>query len=208
MAGYKGKGRQGGINLVAVWSDKNMSKGLNGHAPKQYVDIQLDARDDLAVGQTNLHLSNSGQRISATDSGYTTPYTLPQFEQMVAAAGDNVDRGPDGMNRATFKAAVIPRQLGGEDSSLIVDSRTLQGSDFEIHDKIMEAQAASVSAAKSAQAPQPRSYGTPRVVAAGEPRVAPGARTVVMNADHKASIEAMDAKADAGLENSGDGLDR
>lgn len=189
MVKFKGTRSMQDVNLVAAWDDRHVSKGADGDVKLQFMDIQVDARDGRAAGQQNLHLGASGRELSSA-------YSSGQLDAMVEAAGSNVEKGADGVNRATFKASLFVSR----DRGFVVDTRSLQGSDFEIHDKLMEVQeqfGAEVAQVQPAQ---------PKVVAAGNYQAA-GPRKVAMNADHKASIESLDAKSGAGLENPDGGYD-
>lgn len=151
MALLKGKGAMTGVNLLARTFDNNVTKD----GKTRFVDVQLDARDSRGANQTNLHLMSTR---TTDDKGKVrfnngAPYSASQFEKMVETAGPNHEPilDKDGQTIGhTFavKANVMPSSKG---SGLVINTDTLEQSDFKIDDKTMDNQFASMKEARVAQ---------------------------------------------------------
>ncbi|WP_051847186.1 hypothetical protein [Streptomyces sp. NRRL F-5053] len=147
MAQLKGKGAMRGVNLIARVYTNAVTKDGAAH----YADVQIDARDPRGPGQRNLHLKS--ERI-ATDDGKTrynqsARYSADQMNTIIKAAGSNTvpitDRNGDPVGMLYgFKADVMPPSRG---TGLVVNTKTVEASEFEIDNTTMKNQYDSMRAA-------------------------------------------------------------
>ncbi|WP_181273675.1 hypothetical protein [Brevibacterium oceani] len=140
MVMLQGKGAMTGVNLVAKVYNNGETKDGKSH----YADIQVDARDPRAKGQTNLNLksearkdaegkpvldANGRQRFS---NG--APYSKGQLEEIVKAAGPNKEPlvTKDGKEVGTvygLKGSVMPSTNG---SGLVVNTKKVEPGEFKV----------------------------------------------------------------------------
>ncbi|MEV7953021.1 hypothetical protein [Streptomyces sp. NPDC088141] len=151
MARLKGKGAMTGVNLIA----RVYKNGVTKDSKSQYADVQLDARDPRGPEQTNLHLKSD--RVQGDDGKVRynngAPYSVGQMEEIAKAAGPNKEPilDKDGNEVGTtygFKGNVMPATRG---TGLVVNTKSVEASDFKIDDKTMDNQFESMKAAKDAQ---------------------------------------------------------
>ncbi|MDT8913573.1 hypothetical protein [Amycolatopsis sp. PS_44_ISF1] len=144
------------INLLARVFPTNLTKD----GKTQYVDVQVDARDSRASGQTNLHLRS--ERVERDDNkprwSYGVPYSTNQMAEIIKAAGPNREpiANKDGTQIGTvygFKANVMPVTRG---TGLVVNTKSVQPSDFEVDGDTLNNQFDSVRAAALMRAVQGR----------------------------------------------------
>ena len=152
MALLKGKGAMTGVNLIAKVYDNGATKDGKSH----YADVQVDARDSRGPEQSNLHLKS--ERVTGPDGkerfANTAPYSVGQMEEIITAAGPNKEPL---LNRAGeqvgtvygFKGNVMPASRG---TGLVVNTKSVEASEFKVDPKTLDAQFSSMKAAKEAQA--------------------------------------------------------
>ncbi len=147
----QGPGSMTKRKLVVVTYDNNKTKD----GKTQYLDVQLDARDEFAPGQTNLHAVTRSDKDKDGNVRYTNgaPYSADQFEAIKAAAGDNYVQlanrdGSPGPHVYTVEANVMPATRG---SGIIINTKGEMGPGLEVDDKIIDRQFESVAAAKAAK---------------------------------------------------------
>ncbi|MER6520102.1 hypothetical protein ABT246_25010 [Streptomyces sp. NPDC001553] len=152
MVLLRGKGAMTGVNLIA----KVYKNGVTKDGKSQYADVQLDARDPRGPEQTNLHLKSA--RIEGKDgkSRYDNgaPYSTSQMEEIVKAAGPNtepiLDKGGNEVGTIYgFKGNVMPATSG---TGLVVNTKSVEASKFQVDNKTLDDQFASMRAARDAQA--------------------------------------------------------
>jgi hypothetical protein len=152
MALLKGKGAMTGVNLIAKVYDNGATKDGKSH----YADIQVDARDPRGPVQTNLHLKS--ERVTGPDNkeryANTAPYSVGQMEEIIKAAGPNKEPllNKDGEAVGTvygLKGNVMPASRG---TGLVVNTKSIEASDFKVDANTLDNQFASMKAAKEAQA--------------------------------------------------------
>lgn len=152
MAVLKGKGAMTGVNLIA----KVYKNGVTKDGKSQYADIQLDARDPRGPEQTNLHLKSD--RVQGEDSKVRynngAPYSTGQMEEIAKAAGPNTAPilNKDGNEVGTiygFKGNVMPATRG---TGLVVNTKSVEASEFKVDGKTLDNQFASMRAAHKARA--------------------------------------------------------
>ncbi|WP_327357876.1 hypothetical protein [Streptomyces sp. NBC_01304] len=152
MAVLKGKGSMTGVNLIA----KVYKNGVTKDGKSQYADVQLDARDPRGPEQTNLHLKSD--RIQGKDgkASYNNgaPYSTGQMEEIIKAAGPNTEPilNRDGNEVGTvygFKGNVMPATRG---TGLVVNTKSVEASEFKVDDKTLDNQFTSMRAARTARA--------------------------------------------------------
>ncbi|MFD4574237.1 hypothetical protein ACFWNK_19745 [Streptomyces sp. NPDC058417] len=152
MALLKGKGAMTGVNLIA----KVYKNGVTKDGKTQYADVQLDARDPRGPEQTNLHLKSD--RVQGEDGAVHynngAAYSTGQMEEIVKAAGENTkpilnkDGNPVGTVYG-FQGNVMPATRG---TGLVVNTKSVKASEFNIDDKTLDNQFASMRAARQARA--------------------------------------------------------
>lgn len=152
MALLKGKGAMTGVNLIARVYDNSKTKD----GKSVFADVQVDARDPRGPGQTNLHLRSERQ---VGDDGVPrfnngAPYSVGQMEELIKAAGPNKEPllDKDGAQIGTlygFKGNVMPASRG---TGLVVNTKSVEPSDFKVDGTTLDNQFASVRVAKEAQA--------------------------------------------------------
>jgi hypothetical protein len=151
MALLKGKGAMTGVNLIAKVYDNGKTKDGKSH----YADVQVDARDARGPEQSNLHLKS--ERIQRPDGkqGFnnSAPYSVGQLEEIVKAAGPNKEpiKDKDGIEVGTlygFKGNVMPASRG---TGLVVNTKSVEASDFKVDANTLDNQFASMKAAKETQ---------------------------------------------------------
>ena len=174
MAQLKGPGAMTGVNLVVKTFDNNVTKD----GKTQYLDVQVDARDSRGHGQTNLHLTS--ERVKDEKTGETrynngAPYSEAQFAAIKEAAGDNVTPIlKDGEQIGAVygvKANVMPAAKG---NGLVVNTKSLEPSEFTVDGNTLNAQFESIAAAKetkAAEAPAVEAEAEVEQVAEVEPQV-------------------------------------
>lgn len=153
MAQLKGPGAMTGVNLVVKTFDNNVTKD----GKTQYLDVQVDARDQRAPGQNNLHLIS--ERVDKDDGEVRynngAPYSMGQFDAIRKAAGPNVEPIMKDGERigAAFgvKANLMPSSKG---NGLIINTKTVKPSDFKVDGTTLDAQFKSMTAAKEAKQAQ------------------------------------------------------
>ncbi|MDX3274762.1 MULTISPECIES: hypothetical protein [Streptomyces] len=152
MALLKGKGAMTGVNLIA----KVYKNGVTKDGKSQYADVQLDARDPRGPEQTNLHLKSD--RVQGEDGKVRynngAPYSTGQMEEIIKAAGPNTEPilNKDGNEVGTiygFKGNVMPATRG---TGLVVNTKSVEASEFKVDDKTLDNQFASMRAAREARA--------------------------------------------------------
>ena len=168
MALLKGKGAMTGVNLIAKVYDNGATKDGKSH----YADIQVDARDSRGPEQSNLHLKS--ERVKGPDGkerfANTAPYSVGQLEEIIKAAGPNTEPllNKDGEKVGTvygFKGNVMPASRG---TGLVVNTKSVEASDFKVDAKTLDNQFASMKAAKEAQAAAKQSQAGPEQTAQAE----------------------------------------
>lgn len=151
MANLRGPGSMKAINLVAVTFPNSVTKD----GKSRYLDVQVDAQDSRAPGQTNLHLVT--ERVKDKEGkdriNNGAPYSTAQFASIKEAAGDNVVTLPNGAEVYSVKADLMP---SSRKSGLVLNTKTVEASDFKIDTKVLDNQFASVKEAKTAQAEAPQ----------------------------------------------------
>ncbi|MCX5103423.1 hypothetical protein [Streptomyces sp. NBC_00439] len=169
MALLKGKGMMTGVNLIA----KVYKTGITKDHKSQFADVQVDARDPRGPEQTNLHLRS--ERVT-DDDGKTrynngAPYSVGQMAKIAKAAGPNtepiLDKGGNEVGTLYgFKGNVMPASHG---TGLVVNTNTVEPSDFKVDDKTLDNQIASMRSARKAQpAAQEAQRQAPEAVQAAE----------------------------------------
>ncbi|MCJ0875195.1 hypothetical protein [Streptomyces sp. AP-93] len=152
MALLKGKGAMTGVNLIA----KVYKNGGTKDGKSQYADVQIDARDPRGPEQTNLHLKSD--RVQGEDGKVRynngAPYSTGQMEEIVKAAGPNtepiLDKGGNEVGTIYgFKGNVMPATRG---TGLVVNTKSVEASEFKVDDKTLNNQFASMRTAREAQA--------------------------------------------------------
>ncbi|MFJ8212580.1 hypothetical protein [Streptomyces sp. NPDC096033] len=152
MALLRGPGAMTGVNLIAI----AYKKGFTSNGKSQYADIQLDARDLRGPKQTNLHLKSD--RVQGEDGKVRynngAPYSTGQMEEIARAAGPNTEPilDKDGNEIGTiygFKGNVMPATHG---TGLVVNTKSVEASEFKVDSKTLDHQLASMRAARRAQA--------------------------------------------------------
>lgn len=152
MALLKGKGAMTGVNLIA----KVYKTGVTKDGKSQYADVQLDARDPRGPEQTNLHLKSDRVQGENGKVRYNNgaPYSTGQMEEIVKAAGPNtepiLDKGGNEVGIIYgFKGNVMPATRG---TGLVVNTKSVEASEFKVDDKTLNNQFASMRTAREAQA--------------------------------------------------------
>lgn len=159
MVYLKGKGAMTGVNLIAKVYDNGATKDGKSH----YADIQVDARDERAKGQTNLNLKSEKVQTPDGKQRYnnSAPYSKGQMEEIVAAAGPNKEPLLDKDGNAVgtvygFKGSVMPATRG---TGLVVNTKKVEQGDFKVDKDTIANQFAAMREAKAArdaaQAEQP-----------------------------------------------------
>lgn len=150
MALLKGKGAMTGVNLLAKVYDNGKTKDGKSH----YADIQVDARDPRGPEQTNLHLKSERVQRPDGEQGYTNtaPYSTGQMEEIIKAAGPNKEPLLNMADEPVgtvygFKGNVMPASRG---TGLVVNTKSLEASEFKVDTKTLDNQFASMKAAKMA----------------------------------------------------------
>ncbi|MEV0443611.1 hypothetical protein AB0I84_23685 [Streptomyces spectabilis] len=150
MALLRGKGATTGVNLIAKVYKNDVTQDGN----TQYVDVQIDARDPRGREQTNLHLKS--YRVQGEDGrdryNNGAPYSTSQMEEIVKAAGPNIEPilNKDGNEIGTiygFKGNVMPATRG---TGLVVNTKSVEASEFKVDDKTLDNQFASMRASREA----------------------------------------------------------
>ncbi|MFD2794656.1 hypothetical protein ACFS27_13950 [Promicromonospora vindobonensis] len=151
MALLKGKGAMTGVNLIA----KVYKNGRTHDGKTQYADVQVDARDSRGPEQTNLHLKSERYKTDDGKTGFNNgaPYSIGQLEEIVKAAGPNTEPilDKDGNEIGTLyglKGNVMPASRG---TGLVVNTKSVQASEFKIDSTTLDNQFASMRAAREAQ---------------------------------------------------------
>ncbi|MFJ7416467.1 hypothetical protein ACIQWZ_37560 [Streptomyces sp. NPDC098077] len=152
MAVLKGKGAMTGVNLIA----KVYKNGVTKDGKTQYADIQIDVRDPRGPEQTNLHLKSERHKGEDGKVRYNNgaPYSTNQMEEIAAAAGPNTEPilNKDGNEVGKlygFKGNVMPATRG---SGLVVNTKSVEASEFEVDSSTLDTQFTSMRAAREAQA--------------------------------------------------------
>ena len=152
MALLKGKGAMTGVNLIA----KVYDNGRTRDNKSVYADVQIDARDARGPEQANLHLRS--ERVSGED-GKTrfnngAPYSVSQLDEIVKAAGPNVEPIKDKDGKVIgqlygFKGNVMPATRG---TGLVANTKSVEASEFKVDADTLENQFNSMRNARQAQA--------------------------------------------------------
>lgn len=140
----RGEGSMTGRNLIVVSYPNNITKD----GKTRYADVQLDSRDEFAAGQTNLHAVTRRDKDKDGNERFTNgaAYSVDQYALFKAKGKTQVQ--PNGAEVTILKGSVMPATRG---SGLIINTKAELGeSDFDLHDKIIDDQFASVAAAKAA----------------------------------------------------------
>lgn len=147
MAQLKGEGSMTGVNLVIVTYDNNVTKD----GKSQYLDAQVNAQDSRGPEQSNLHLVTNRSKDDSGKERFSNgaPYSMKQFEAIKEAAGANHVKLESGASVYAVKANVMP---AGRGNGLVLNTKSLTASDFQIGDNVIEAQRESTKAAKEARA--------------------------------------------------------
>lgn len=131
--------------LVVVTYDNSVTKD----GKTRYLDVQLDARDPLAKGQTNLHATTTyDKEKDRYNNG--APYSVGQYEDMVKAAGDNITKLPNGATVMTLDASLMVQTRGNK--GLIINTKKDMAPGLAVDEKIMDNQFAAIQEAKAAKA--------------------------------------------------------
>ncbi|KOT57112.1 hypothetical protein ADK43_22005 [Streptomyces rimosus subsp. rimosus] len=140
-----------GVNLIARVYDNGKTKD----GKYQYADVQVDARDPRGPEAINLHLKSD--RVKSEDGKVRynngTPYSVAQMEEIVKAAGANSEPIVDKDGHAVgtvygFKGNVMPATRG---TGLVVNTKSVEASDFKVDDKTLDNQFESMRAAAAAR---------------------------------------------------------
>ncbi len=150
MALLKGKGAMTGVNLIA----KVYKNGVTKDGKSVYADVQIEARDRRGPEQTNLHLKSERVEVDGEvrfNNG--APYSQGQIEEIVKAAGPNREpifsrAGEEVGTVYGFKGNVMPASRG---TGLVVNTKSVEASDFKIDDTTLDNQIASMRQAREAQ---------------------------------------------------------
>jgi hypothetical protein len=146
MANLKGPGSMKAVNLIAVTYDNSVTKD----GKSRYLDVQVNAQDQRGPGQSNLHLvTERVKRDGKERINNGAPYSTAQFDAIKEAAGTNVVRLSNGAEVYSVKADLMP---SSRKSGLVLNTKTVESSDFTIDDKVLDNQFASAKAAKEAKA--------------------------------------------------------
>jgi hypothetical protein len=150
MALLKGVGAMTGINLIAKVYKKDVTKD----GKTQYADVQIDARDPRGPEQTNLHLKSvrNTDKNGKVRFNNGTPYSTGQMEEIAKAAGSNTEpildkNGNEVGTLYGFKGNVMPATRG---PGLVVNTKSVVGSQFKVDDKTLDNQFASMRSAREA----------------------------------------------------------
>jgi hypothetical protein len=151
-----------GVNLIARVYDNTQTEDGKTH----YADVQVDARDRRGPEQINLHLKSKRVVDSDGKIGYKNgaPYSAGQMAEMIKAAGLNKEPllDKDGNKVGTlygFKGNVMPASRG---TGLVVNTKSVEASEFKVDDKTLGNQFNSMRAAKASQAQPPAAGQTTR----------------------------------------------
>lgn len=151
MAVLKGKGSMTGRNLIVRAHDNAVTK--NGKT--QYLDIQLDARDEHGPGQTSLHLRSQRQEMPDGSIRWNNgaPYSVSQVEQIKQAAGENTQPvlNKDGVQIGTDYAVKGNLMSSSNGPGLVLNTKSVGAGDFPLEADSMDNQFASMKAAKEAK---------------------------------------------------------
>lgn len=167
MANLRGPGAMKGVNLIAVTYDNNVTKD----GKTRYFDMMVDHRDERGKDQSNLHLTTQrrtdkdGKSQISNSSPYSAKSSDPdkpsQADLILAAGGgsEGVITTDKGAKVVALKGDLMPssRPQGG----LVLNTKTVEASDFPLDDKTLDNQYAAMKAAavaakeaKAAEAPQ------------------------------------------------------
>ena len=145
MANLKGPGSMKAVNLIAVTFPNSVTKD----GKSRYLDVQINAQDQRGPAQTNLHLVT--ERVKDKEGkdriNNGAPYSTAQFDAIKEAAGSNVVTLPNGAEVYAVKADLMP---SSRKSGLVLNTKTIERSEFAIDAKVLDTQFASVKSAKEA----------------------------------------------------------
>lgn len=147
MAKLQGAGAMTGVNLIAQTYFNNVT--TSGKA--QFLDVQIDHRDQRGPGQTNLHLKSERQEDGRFNNG--AAYTTDQFAKIRGAAGPNTEpilsqEGQEIGRSFAFKGSLMPTK---DNKGLVVNTNKEMGhSDFKLDGNSIDGQYASMQAASEA----------------------------------------------------------
>ena len=150
MVMIKGKGSFSGRNLVAtVYEDAKTEKG------GAFAQVQLDARDEHAPGNTTLNLTSKLKEYNGEkryDNG--AHYSKDQIDKIVEAAGDNKYEGKTPQGKAFTSYGIKADLMKANDGSgLIVNTkRPLEASEFAVDGETFDRQVKSVQEARASRA--------------------------------------------------------
>jgi hypothetical protein len=151
MANLKGPGSMKAVNLIAVTYPNSVTKD----GKSRYLDVQVNAQDQRGPGQSNLHLVT--ERVKDKEGkdriNNGAPYSTAQFASIKEAAGTNVVTLPNGAEVYSVKADLMP---SSRKSGLVLNTKTVEASDFTIDAKVLDTQFASAKAAKAKTADAPQ----------------------------------------------------
>jgi hypothetical protein len=180
VANLKGPGSMKAVNLVAVTFPNSVTKD----GKSRYLDVQINAQDQRGPGQTNLHLVT--ERVKDKEGkdriNNGAPYSTAQFDAIKEAAGDNVVTLPNGAEVYSVKADLMP---SSRKSGLVLNTKTVEPSEFPIDASVLDAQFASVKSAKEA-AKEAKATDAPQADAAEAQAEAPQADAAEVKADEPA----------------------
>lgn len=155
MANLRGKGAMTDVNLIAVSYDKAESE------TSKWVDVQIDHRDKRAQGQSNLHLYGKPEQKQDGSPGWTNnqPYSIDkQWNKMLEAADENVAPKRDIEGNIVGKVIAFKASLMNADNpregAIVRTNKEIKPSDFKVDEKTLDAQYASMTAAKEAKEAQ------------------------------------------------------
>lgn len=136
MANFRGKSTKGVDLAVAVY-DKSVAIDKETQEVKaQYVNAGIHPDSPLAQGPDQTILALNSKRDENSKSGYnnSAPYSGNQYEQMLAAAGDNVapllNKDGETVGKVLgLKADLIPAR---DKSGMAINTKTLAPSELSV----------------------------------------------------------------------------
>lgn len=148
MAILRGEGAMTNVNLIAKTYFNNATKD----GKTQFLDVQIDHRDQRGADQSNLHLKSDLQQDGRYNNG--SAYTADQFAKIRGAAGPNTEpvqdvNGNEVGRSFAFKGSLMPTK---DNKGLVVNTnKELGQSDFKLEGKTMDDQFASMKEASERQ---------------------------------------------------------
>lgn len=150
MAILRGDGAMTDVNLIA----RTYFNATTKDGKTQFLDVQVDHRDQRGPGQANLHLRSEKQADGKYNNG--AAMTSEQFAKIREAAGANAlpvlnkDQTQEIGRDFAFKASIMPSR---DNKGLVVNTNKPMGpSDFKLDGQTMTGQFASMKEASKQQA--------------------------------------------------------